>query len=94
MVEAAVASGLVRAHVTIHIHDSIFSKKRWSLNENTVDCSEMCSKCMKLSLEREVLHEVWTIFRGDIAKRTSLNFSLGVHFEMYDVFKVKNRKKY
>ena len=54
----------------------------------------MCSKWMKLSLEREVLHEVWTIFRGDIAKRTALNVSLGVHIEMYGVFKVKNRKKY
>ena len=29
--------------VTIHIHDSIYSKKKWPLNENTVICSEMCS---------------------------------------------------
>ena len=48
---------------------------------------------MKLSLEQEVLHEVWTIFRRDIAKRTSGNFSRGVHTEMYGVFEVKNRKK-
>ena len=76
--------------VTIHILDSIYSKKRWPLNENIVDCS----KWMKLSLEQEVLHEVLTIFRGDIAKRTSLYFSLGVHTEMYGVFEVKNRKKF
>ena len=49
---------------------------------------------MKLSLEQEVLHEVLTIFRGDNAKRTSLNFSFGFHTEMYGVFKVKNRKKF
>ena len=48
--------------------------KKGSLNENTVNCSEMCSKCKKLSHERKVLHETWTIFRGDISKRISKNF--------------------
>ena len=74
-----------------YTYTTVFTvKKRWPLNENIVDCS----KWMKLSLEQEVLHEVLTIFRGDIAKRTSLYFSLGVHTEMYGVFKVKNPKKF
>ena len=37
------------------------------VNTNVND-SEMCSKCKKLSLEREVLHEIWTIFSQDIKK--------------------------
>ena len=36
----------------------------------------MCSKCKKLTLQREVLHEVWTIFSRDIEKCVSGNFAV------------------
>ena len=52
---------------------TVFAFKKEPLNENTVNYSEMCSK---LSLEREVLHEIWTIFPGDIEKRISENFAV------------------
>ena len=55
---------------------TVFTVKKEPLNENTVNYSEMCSKCKKLSLEREVLHEIWTIFRGDIEKQKSGNFAV------------------
>ena len=55
---------------------TVFTVKKWQLNENTVSCSEMCSKCKKLSLEPEVLHENWMILRGDIAKRISGNLAV------------------
>ena len=57
-------------------YTTVFTRKKWPLNENTVNCSEMCSKCQKLSPEREVLLEIWTIFRGDIAKRISGNLAV------------------
>jgi len=59
-----------------YTYTTVVTVKKWPLNENTVSCSEMCSKCKKLSLEPEVLHEIWTIFRGDIAKRISGNLAV------------------
>ena len=66
MVEAAVESRPSTGSLSRYTFTKVFTIKNWPLNENTVDCSEMCSKWMKLSLEREVLHEVWTNFREDI----------------------------
>ena len=56
-----------------YTYRTVFTVTKWPLNENTVNCSEMFSKCTKLSLEQEVLHEIWTIFPGDMAKRISGN---------------------
>ena len=36
----------------------------------------MSSKSKKFSREREVLNEIWTIFRGDTAKRISGNLAV------------------
>ena len=55
---------------------TVFTVKKEPLYENTVNYSEMCSKCKELSLERGVLHKIWTIFRGDIEKRISGNFAV------------------
>ena len=49
---------------------TVFTVRKTPLNENTVNYSEMC----KLSLEWEVLLEIWTIFRGDIEKWIWGNF--------------------
>ena len=55
---------------------TVFTVSKEPLNGNTVNYSEMCSKCKKLSLEREVLHEIWTNFPEDIEKRISENFAV------------------
>ena len=52
---------------------NVFTVKKEPLKENTFNIySEMCSKCEKLaeklSLEREVLYKIWTVFLGDIEK--------------------------
>ena len=52
---------------------NVFTVKKEPLKENTFNIySEMCSECEKLaeklSLEREVLYKIWTVFRGDIEK--------------------------
>ena len=62
--------------------------KKWWLNENTVSCSEMCSKCKKLSLEPGVLHENWMIRRGDIAKRISGNLAI-LKFTVFSKLKIE-----
>ena len=54
---------------------TVFTVKKEPLYEDTVTYSEMCSKCKELPLEREVLHETWMIFRGDIETRISGNFA-------------------
>ena len=55
---------------------TVFTVKKEPLNENAVNYFETCSKCKKFSLEREALHEIGTIFRGDIEKRISGNFAV------------------
>ena len=55
---------------------AVFTVKKELLNEYAVNYFETCSKCKKLSLEREALHEIGTIFRGDIEKRISGNFAV------------------
>ena len=60
---------------------NVFTVKKEPLKENTFNIySEMCSKCEKLaeklSLEREVLYKIWTVFRGDIEKPISENFAV------------------
>ena len=67
---------------------AVFTVKKELLNEYAVNYFETCSKCKKLSLEREALHEIRTIFRGDIDKWISGNFAVG------SILKVKNRKRF
>ena len=56
---------------------AVFTVKKEPLNyKYAVNYFETCSKCKKLSLEREALHEIRTIFRGDIDKRISGNFAV------------------
>ena len=60
---------------------NVFTVKKEPLKENTFNIySEMCSKCEKLaeklSLEREVLYKIWTVFRGDIEKLISEKFAV------------------
>ena len=55
---------------------TVFTVKKEPLNENAVNYFERCSKFKKLSLEREALHEIGTIFRGYIEKRISGNFAV------------------
>ena len=47
----------------------------------------------KLSLEREVLSEIWTIFRGDIAKRISGNLAVESILKFTAFSKLKTEKK-
>ena len=73
---------------------TVFTAKKEPLNENTVNFSEMCSsKCKKLSfeLQREILHEIWTIFPGDIEKRISENFAVeSIFHTVFSKLKVQN----
>ena len=60
---------------------NVFTVKKEPLKENTFNIySEMCSKCEKLaeklSLEREVLYKIWTVFLGDIEKLISEKFAV------------------
>ena len=60
---------------------NVFTVKKEPLKENTFNIySEMCSECEKLaeklSLEREVLYKIWTVFRGDIEKLISEKFAV------------------
>ena len=48
----------------------------------------------KLSLEREVLREIWTIFRGDIAKRISGNLTVVSKLKFTAFSKLKTEKKF
>ena len=69
---------------------TVFTVRKEPLNGNTVNYSEMCSKCKKFSLEQEVLHEIWTNFPGDIEKRISDNFAVESILKFCGVFKLKN----
>ena len=75
---------------------NVFTVKKEPLKENTFNIySEMCSKCEKLaeklSLEREVLYKIWTVFRGDIEKPFNIRkVRRGVHTEIYGVFKFQS----
>ena len=51
-------------------------------------------KCVQLSLEREVLHEIWTNFPGDIEKRLSKNFAVESILKFTVFSKLKKRKKF
>ena len=60
---------------------NVFTVKKEPLKENTFNIySEMCSKCEKLaeklSLEREVLYKICTVFRGDTEKLISEKFAV------------------
>ena len=48
----------------------------------------------KLSLEREVLREIWTIFRGDIAKRISGNLTVVSKLKFTAFSKLKTEEKF
>ena len=76
--------------VRAHCHDThtrqCLPSSDWPLNENTVNCSEMCN-------ERGVLHEIWTIFRGDIAKRISRNLAVESILKFTVFSKLKTEKK-
>ena len=54
----------------------------------------MCSKCKKLSLKREVLHEIWTIFRPDIAKRMSGNLAVESMLKFAVFSKLKSERNF
>ena len=70
---------------------TVLKVKKEPLSENTVNYSE---NGVQLSLEREVLHEIWTNFPGDIEKRISENFAEESMLKVTVFSKLKKRKKF
>ena len=70
---------------------TVLKVKKEPLSENTVNYSE---NGVQLSLEREVLHEIWTNFLGDIEKRISENFAVESMLKFTVFSKLKKRKKF
>ena len=80
--------------VTIRIHNSIYGQKLAAERKYCQYCPETCSKCQKLSLEREVLRKVWTIFRRHIAKRISGNLAVEPILKFTVFSKLKTEKHF
>ena len=54
----------------------------------------MCSKCKRLPLEPEVLHEIWMILRRDIAKRISGNLAVESTLKFMVFSKLKTERNF
>ena len=67
-----------------YTYTTVFTVKNWPLNENTVNCSEMCNEGFAWNLDD---------FSRRYCKAYIRKFSRGVHTKIYGVFKVKNWKK-
>ena len=70
-----------------YTYTTVFTVKNWPLNENTVNCLNV------QNARRGVLHEIWTIFRGDIAKRISGNLAVESVLKLTAFSKLKTEKK-
>ena len=69
---------------------TVLKVKKEPLSENTVNYSE---NVVQLSLSREVLHEIWTNFPGDIEKRISENFAVESMLKFTVFSKLKKNKE-